>query len=65
MNDQIRPLRSTKTLRVVTAESLNLAWKKYTELFGVEPHGTVTQLLILLEFAHDKGFVILPKGVGE
>ena len=65
MNDQIRPLRSTKTLRVVTAESLNYAWKKYMELYGVEPHGTVTQLLSMLEFVHDEGSVILPKGTGE
>jgi hypothetical protein len=35
--------------RVVTPVKLAKAWKRYTELFGVVPHGTTKQLAALLE----------------
>lgn len=30
------------------AESLNSAWRKYSELFGEPPHGTIKQLTAML-----------------
>lgn len=36
----------------VVAEKLHTAWGRYTELLGEPPHGTMKQLLALLEFAH-------------
>jgi hypothetical protein len=32
------------------AKALNRAWAKYSEVFGVAPHGTVKQLAAMLEF---------------
>jgi hypothetical protein len=35
------------------AIDLQRAWMKYRRLFGEDPHGTRTQLLAMLEFAHE------------
>lgn len=34
----------------ITAEELQAAWRKYRDLFGEDPHGTMPQLNAMLEF---------------
>lgn len=34
------------------AVALHSAWKKYTELLGEPPHGTLPQMKALVEFVH-------------
>lgn len=46
--------------KIVNAESLSAAWRKYMDLFGEQPHGTVQQLAAVLEFVHDDDFIVLP-----
>lgn len=39
--------------KIVTAAGLATGWKRYKELFGVEPHGTEKQMAGLMELARD------------
>lgn len=49
-------------VKLVTAQSLKNAWRKYREAFGEEPHGTLMQLKAMLEFVHDDDSVTLSLG---
>lgn len=56
VNDLIAPALTPEppTHKIVTADSLYLAWQRYTELFGVAPHGTHKQMAGLLELVREE-----------
>jgi hypothetical protein len=39
----------------ITAKALSNGWKRYTELFGDSPHGTVKQMAAMLEMSKEHG----------
>ncbi len=41
----------TEAQRLDLAHAIEVGWHKYTSLFGEPPHGTLPQLLALLELA--------------
>lgn len=47
------------------AESLAVAWRKYTEFFGQIPHGTTQQFAAMIELMPNKRYLDLPKLMEE
>ena len=46
--------------KLVLALALEDAWRKYTEFFGVPPHGTLKQIRAMLELIGDKSIFASP-----
>ena len=46
-----RPLKQKLDLQNVAAH-LSDGWRRYTELFGEPPHGTIKQFLAVLDLSH-------------
>ena len=51
MKIKSRPLKQKLDLQNVAAH-LSDGWMRYTEFFGVTPHGTIKQFLAMLELSH-------------
>ena len=42
----------TDSLKRDLAVQMQIGWRRYTELFGIEPHGTMPQLLAMINLMH-------------